>query len=224
MFYRADPWLHVIAGCMSSGKTDELLRLLRRAEIARRRILLVRPAVDDRTPAEYAESRSKARYPSAPVRQDEAAEILALARERDADLVGIEEGQFFDETIVSVVDALRESGRHVILTGLNLDFAGRPFGVMPTLMAMADEVTTLTAICVVCGETGTRTQRLVGGRPAASDDPLVVIGGYDGAAMETYEARCLRHHEVAPPRDRDVDAILVGVMPPAASSEATPEG
>ncbi len=224
MFYRADPWLHVIAGCMSSGKTDELLRLLRRAEIARRRILLVRPAVDDRTPAEYAESRSKARYPSAPVRQDEATEILALARERDADLVGIEEGQFFDATIVSVVDTLRDSGRHVILTGLNLDFAGRPFGVMPTLMAMADEVTTLTAICVVCGETATRTQRLVGGRPAAIDDPLVVIGGYDGAAMETYEARCLRHHEVGPRRDNVRDAILVGVIRPTASSEATPEG
>ena len=200
MFYRADPWLHVIAGCMSSGKTDELLRLLRRAEIARRRILLVRPAVDDRTPAEYAESRSKARFPSAPVRQDEAAEILSLARERDADLVGIEEAQFFDESIVEAVNTLRESGRHVILTGLNLDFAGRPFGVMPTLMAMADEVTTLTAICVVCGETATRTQRLVGGRPAAVDDPLVVIGGFDTAAVETYEARCLRHHELSPPR------------------------
>jgi len=200
LFYRADPWLHVIAGCMSSGKTDELLRLLRRAEIARRRILLVRPAVDDRTPAEYAESRSKARFPSAPVRQDEAAEILSLARERDADLVGIEEAQFFDESIVDAVNTLRESGRHVILTGLNLDFAGRPFGVMPTLMAMADEVTTLTAICVVCGETATRTQRLVGGRPAAIDDPLVVIGGFDTAAVETYEARCLRHHELSPPR------------------------
>ena len=221
MFYRADPWLHVIAGCMSSGKTDELLRLLRRAEIARRRILLVRPAVDDRTPAEYAESRSKARFPSAPVRQDEAAEILSLARERDADLVGIEEAQFFDESIVEAVNTLRESGRHVILTGLNLDFAGRPFGVMPTLMAMADEVTTLTAICVVCGETATRTQRLVGGRPAAIDDPLVVIGGFDTAAVETYEARCLRHHELSPPRGtRDASGshestgVMAAVMAP----------
>ena len=213
MFYRADPWLHVIAGCMSSGKTDELLRLLRRAEIARRRILLVRPAVDDRTPAEYAESRSKARFPSAAVRQDEAAEILSLARERDADLVGIEEAQFFDESIVATVITLRESGRHVILTGLNLDFAGRPFGVMPTLMAMADEVTTLTAICVVCGETATRTQRLVGGRPAALDDPLVVIGGFDSAAIETYEARCLRHHELSPPRGtHEPTGVMAAVM------------
>lgn len=212
MFYRADPWLHVITGCMSSGKTDELLRLLRRAEIARRRTLLVRPALDDRTPPGFAESRSKARYPSDPVRQSDPSEILTLARDRDVDLVGIEEAQFFDVSIIETVDTLRASGRHVILTGLNLDFAGRPFGAMPTLMAMADQVTTVTAICVVCGETATRTQRLVGGRPAAIDDPLVVIGGYDGAATETYEARCLRHHEIAPPRDGRDDREPASVM------------
>lgn len=200
MLYRADPWLHVIAGCMSSGKTDELLRLLRRAEYARRRILLVRPDVDDRTSPEYAESRSKARYPSVLVARNEPVRILELARERDADMIGIEEAQFFDERIVDVVATLRASGRHVIVTGLNVDFAGRPFGEMPTLLALADEISTLTAICVVCGEVATRTQRLVGGRPAAIDDPLVVIGGFDPAAVETYEARCIRHHEIAPPK------------------------
>ena len=198
MLFRADPWLHVIAGCMSSGKTDELLRLLRRAEIAKRRILLVRPDVDDRTPAEYAESRSKARYPSVLVSRSEPVQILSLARERDADLVGIEEAQFFDETLVRVVETLRQSGRHVIASGLNTDFAGRPFGAMPDLLAVADEITMLTAICVVCGDTATRTQRLVGGRPAAVDDPLIVIGGFESPAVETYEARCLRHHEVSP--------------------------
>ena len=200
MPFRADPWLHVIAGCMSSGKTDELLRLLRRAEIARRRVLLVRPAVDSRTPGEYAESRSKARYPSVLVSREEPSSILALARERNADLVGIEEAQFFDDQLVDVALALRDSGRHVIASGLNLDFAGRPFGPMPRLLAHADQITTLSAICVVCGDVATRTQRLVGGRPAAVDDPVVVIGGYDQAAVETYEARCLRHHEVAPAR------------------------
>jgi len=198
VLFRADPWLHVIAGCMSSGKTDELLRLLRRAEIAKRRILLVRPDVDDRTPAEYAESRSKARYPSVLVSRSEPVQILSLARERDADLVGIEEAQFFDETLVRVVETLRQSGRHVIASGLNTDFAGRPFGAMPDLLAVADEITMLTAICVVCGDTATRTQRLVGGRPAAVDDPLIVIGGFESPAVETYEARCLRHHEVSP--------------------------
>jgi thymidine kinase len=200
VLYRADPWLHVIAGCMSSGKTDELLRLLRRAEIAKRRILLVRPDVDDRTPADYAESRSKARFPSVLVPKGEPVGILSLARERDVDLVGIEEAQFFDASLAQVADTLRQSGRHVIASGLNTDFAGRPFGSMPTLMAMADQITMLSAICVVCGETATRTQRLVGGRPAAIDDPLIVIGGFDGPAVETYEARCLRHHEVAPAR------------------------
>jgi thymidine kinase len=185
---------------MSSGKTDELLRLLRRAEYARRRILLVRPDVDDRTPTDYAESRSKARYPSMVVPRNEPVQVLSLARERDADLVGIEEAQFFDDSVIHVVETLRRSGRHVIGSGLNLDFAGRPFGSMPELLARADEVTMLSAICVVCGETATRTQRLVGGRPAAVDDPLIVIGGFDTPAVETYEARCLRHHEVGPPR------------------------
>jgi len=208
VLYRADPWLHVIAGCMSSGKTDELLRLLRRAEFARRRILLVRPDIDDRTPAEYAESRSKARYPSVLVSRSEPATILTLARERDADLIGIEEAEFFDDRIVDVVLTLRGSGRHVIATGLNVDFAGRPFGPMPTLLALADQVTTLTAICVVCGETATRTQRLVGGRPAAIDDPLIVVGGLDDRAIETYEARCLRHHEIAPPRGA-IDPVVI---------------
>jgi thymidine kinase len=208
VLYRADPWLHVIAGCMSSGKTDELLRLLRRAEFARRRILLVRPDIDDRTPAEYAESRSKARYPSVLVPKSEPATILTLARERDADLIGIEEAEFFDSRIVDVVETLRGSGRHVIATGLNVDFAGRPFGPMPTLLALADQVTTLTAICVVCGETATRTQRLVGGRPAAIDDPLIVVGGLDDRAIETYEARCLRHHEIAPPRGA-IDRVVI---------------
>ena len=202
MPFRADPWLHVIAGCMSSGKTDELLRLLRRAEIARRRILLVRPEIDSRTPGEFAESRSKARFPSVLVNPAEPSSVLALARERDADMVGIEEGQFFDEQLVEVVLALRDSGRHVIASGLNLDFAGRPFGAMPLLLAHADAVTMLTAICVVCGDPATRTQRLVGGRPAAIDDPLVVIGGFDTAAAETYEARCHRHHEIGEPRGR----------------------
>jgi thymidine kinase len=183
---------------MSSGKTDELLRLLRRAEIAKRRILLVRPDVDDRTPADYAESRSKARFPSVLVSRSDPVEILSLSRERDADLVGVEEAQFFDESVVRVVETLRQSGRHVIASGLNTDFAGRPFGAMPDLLAIADEITMLTAICVVCGDTATRTQRLVGGRPAAMDDPPIVIGGFESPAIETYEARCLRHHEVAP--------------------------
>ena len=134
------------------------------------------------------------------VPRGEPVRVLALARERDVDLVGIEEAQFFDGSLVRAVETLRQSGRHVIASGLNTDFAGRPFGPMPELLALADEITMLSAICVVCGETATRTQRLVGGKPAAIDDPLIVIGGFDTPAVETYEARCLRHHEVAPAR------------------------
>jgi thymidine kinase len=200
VFYRADPWLHVIAGCMSSGKTDELLRHLRRAEIARRRVILTRPDIDTRTPPDFAESRSHARYPSRIVPTTDPWQILAIARESDADLVAVDEAEFFVAEIVDVVEALRRSGRHVIVTGLNLDFAGRPFGPMPDLLARADAISMLTAICVICGDEATRTQRLVNGRPAALDDPVVVIGGLDEHAVETYEARCNRHHEVAPAR------------------------
>ena len=123
-------------------------------------------------------------------------------------VVGIEEAEFYDDRIVETVQTLRSSGRHVISSGLNLDFAARPFGPMPTLLALADEITMLTAICVVCGETATRTQRLVGGRPAALDDPLIVVGGFDDQATETYEARCLRHHELAPPRGAMGDVVI----------------
>jgi thymidine kinase len=178
-----------------------MMRQLRRAEIARRRVILVRPDIDTRTPPDFTESRSKARYPSRTVATTDPWQILAIARETDADLVAIDEAEFFVPEIVDVVEALRRSGRHVLVTGLNLDFAGRPFGSMPELLARADEVSMLTAICVICGETATRTQRLVNGRPAAIDDPLVVIGGMDEHAVETYEARCNRHHEVAPARD-----------------------
>ena len=198
MLYRADPWLHVIAGCMSSGKTDELLRLLRRAEIARRRILLVRPDVDDRTPGEYAESRSKARFPSVLVPRSKPVEILSLARERDVDLVGIEEAQFFDPSLVQTVETLRQSGRHVIASGLNTDFAGRPFGPMPELLALADDITMLSAICVVCGETATRTQRLVGRPPGGRRRPAD------------------RDRRVRRPGDRDVR----GPLPPAPRGRA----
>ncbi len=107
--------------------------------------------------------------------------------------MAIEEGQFFDEGLPDVVERLASAGKQVIVTGLDRDFRGIPFGAMPRLMALADQVTKLTAICVVCGEPATRTQRLIGGQPATSDSPLIVIGGLGD---ETYEARCRLHHEV----------------------------
>ena len=184
-------WIHVICGCMFSGKTDELLRLLRRAEIAGRRVILIRPTLDDRTSPEVVESRSGVAYRARPV--GSASEIPALVSRERATVVAIDEAQFFDDALSEVAELLASEGRMAILSGLDQDFLGRPFGPMPLLLALADEVTKLTAICTVCGAEATRTQRLVGGRPAGRDDPLIVVGGLDD---EKYEARCRAHHVI----------------------------
>jgi thymidine kinase len=176
---------------MFSGKTDEMVRLLRRAEIAGRRVLLIRPTLDDRTTAEEVRSRSGATFRSRLIK--EASEIPTLVRMSGADIIAIEEAQFLGPEIVAVVEELANAGRQIVLTGLDLDFLARPFGPMPQLLAVADEVNKLTAICTVCGDEATRSQRLVGDRPAGADDPLVVIGGLDD---DRYEARCRTHHQL----------------------------
>jgi thymidine kinase len=188
MFYTSG-WVHVICGCMFCGKTDEMLRLLRRFSIAGRRVILVKPRLDTRTDELTVVSRSGAQHQAVSVTSS--AEIEALVGE--ADIVAVEEGQFFDEALPDVVERLADSGKQVLVTGLDRDFRGIPFGPMPRLMALADQVTKLTAICVVCGEPATRTQRLIDGAPAPAESPLIVIGGMGD---ETYEARCRLHHEV----------------------------
>jgi thymidine kinase len=200
VFY-APGWVHVIAGCMFCGKTDEMLRLLRRFSIAGRSVLLVKPRLDTRTDAVVVMSRSGAQHHAVTV--DAATEITAAAR--DADVVAIEEAQFFDGALPDVVERLAEAGKQVVVTGLDRDFRGVPFGTMPRLLALADQVTKLTAICVVCGEPATRTQRLIDGAPAPATSPLIVIGGMGD---EKYEARCRLHHEVP-----------AGEPPPATPSE-----
>ena len=124
----------------------------------------------------------------------DSSEMILAELKPDTTVVGIDEVQFFDTGIVKVVSALAEKGIRVILTGLDMDFRGEPFGCMPELMARAERVDKLQAICMVCGESASRTQRLVDGKPARFDDPVVVVG-----AQEIYEARCRKHHEV--PRD-----------------------
>ena len=188
MFYTSG-WVHVICGCMFCGKTDEMLRLLRRFAIAGREVVLVKPRLDTRTDAVTVVSRSGAHHHALAV--DTSAEIPDVVR--DADIIAVEEGQFFDERLPEVVEQLADAGKQVLVTGLDRDFRGIPFGPMPRLMALADQVTKLTAICVVCGEPATRTQRLIDGRPAPADSPLIVIGGIGD---EAYEARCRLHHEV----------------------------
>jgi thymidine kinase len=182
-------WVHVIAGCMFCGKTDEMLRLLRRFSIAGRQVVLVKPRLDTRTDEITVVSRSGAEHRAITV--DHSTEIEKAIGA--ADIVAIEEGQFFDEGLPEAVEALAAAGKQVIVTGLDRDFRGVPFGTMPRLLALADQVTKLTAICMVCGEPATRTQRLIDGEPAPADSPLIVIGGIGD---ETYEARCRLHHVV----------------------------
>jgi thymidine kinase len=188
MFYTSG-WVHVICGCMFCGKTDEMLRLLRRFSIAGRTVVLVKPRLDTRTAEERVISRSGAHHQAVAV--DGAAQIEGIVG--DADIVAIEEGQFFDDALPETVQHLADVGKQVLITGLDQDFRGIPFGPMPRLMALADQVTKLTAICMVCGEPATRTQRLIDGEPAPADSPLIVIGGMGD---ERYEARCRLHHEV----------------------------
>jgi thymidine kinase len=185
-------WVHVIAGCMFCGKTDEMLRLLRRFSIAGRQVVLVKPRLDTRSDEITVVSRSGAEHRAVTV--DHSSEIEAAVGA--ADIVAVEEGQFFDDGLPEVVESLAATGKQVIVTGLDRDFRGIPFGAMPRLLALADQVTKLTAICMVCGEPATRTQRLIDGEPAPADSPLIVIGGIGD---ETYEARCRLHHEVPSP-------------------------
>ena len=188
MFYTSG-WVHVICGCMFCGKTDEMLRLLRRFAIAGREVVLIKPRVDTRTAEVRVVSRSGAQHVA--VSLEAAAEIEGAVG--TADIVAIEEGQFWDEDLPDVVERLADSGKQVLVTGLDQDYRGEPFGPMPRLMALADQVTKLTAICMVCGEPATRTQRLIDGRPARADSPLIMVGGLGD---EKYEARCRLHHEV----------------------------
>lgn len=192
--------LHVITGCMFSGKTDELLRLLRRASVGGRSVMLIRPSADTRSPAEVAESRSGARFESIAVAT--ARDIIGTVMAAPTEVVAIDEIEFFGDEVADVADRLATLGHEVIVSGLDTDFAGRPFGALPNLLSLADTVTKLTAVCVFpgCGEAATRTQRLVNNEPAAIDDPLIVVGGTEAArAPDRYEARCRTHHRVAPP-------------------------
>jgi len=184
--------VEVIVGSMFSGKTDELIRRLRRAIIARQKVQVFKPAIDVR----YAESKVTSHagndYAALPIQNS--AEILASLN-ADTTVVAIDEAQFFDSELIPIVRQLADRGLRVIVAGLDTDFRGEPFGPVPALMAQAEEVDKLHAICMVCGEEASRTQRLVNGKPARYDDPIVVIG-----ASEFYEARCRQHHEV--PRDQ----------------------
>ena len=185
--------LEVITGPMFCGKTDELLRRLRRAIIAKQKIQVFKPGFDIRYSSEKVTSHAGNEYNAYPV--ESISEVPALLLD-DVTLVAIDEAQFFGEEIIDVIQALVDQGIRVIVAGLDMDFRGEPFGQMPVLLAQAEIVDKLHAICMECGEEATRTQRLVDGNPAYYDDPIIIVG-----ASEMYEARCRIHHQV--PRKED---------------------
>jgi thymidine kinase len=183
--------VEVIVGSMFSGKTDELIRRLRRATIAKQKVQVFKPAIDKRFAEAKVTSHAGNAFDALPI---QSAAQIPDHLDQDTTVVAVDEAQFFDPEIIPIIQGMADKGMRVIAAGLDTDFRGEPFGPIPTLMAQAERVDKLHAICMVCAEQASRTQRLLNGEPAHFDDPVVVIG-----ASELYEARCRKHHEV--PRD-----------------------
>ncbi|MDY4787911.1 MAG: thymidine kinase [Bacilli bacterium] len=181
-------WIEVICGCMFAGKTEELIRRINVLKYAKLNLLVVKPTIDNRYSETEIASHSGYRVKS--INICKAKEILDYVSD-DIDVIAIDEGQFFDHDLVDVCEYLADKGKRVMVAGLDRDFRGEPFGVMPELLVRAEFVTKLSAICVKCGAPATRTQRLVNGKPASYNDPIVVVG-----ASEQYEPRCRHCHEV----------------------------
>ena len=183
-------WLEVVCGPMFSGKSEELIRRLRRAEIAGQRALIVKPQIDDRYDIGHVVSHAGAKMRAVAVSRPE--DIPGLAQ--DYSVIGIDEVQFFPPDIVLVIDVLVARGARVVAAGLDQDFRGRPFAAMPELLCRAELVDKLQAVCHRCAGPATMTQRLVDGYPAPADGATIVVG-----ALDSYEARCRACHELAEP-------------------------
>ncbi|MGH7526415.1 MAG: thymidine kinase [Gemmatimonadales bacterium] len=201
MNYGTHPgWIEVICGVMFSGKSEELIRRVRRGIIARRRVQVFKSHLDSRYTGLYTvSSHDGTEVEATPV--DSSAEIFRLVRP-DTEIVAIDEAQFLDPEIVTVSTVLASRGVRVILAGTDTDFRGEPFGSMGHLMAIAELVAKLQAICVICGDPACRNQRLLNGKPARYESPTIMVGG-----RESYEARCRHCHKV-PRRDEDQTALL----------------
>jgi len=183
--------VEVIVGSMFCGKTEEMIRRLRRATIAKQKVQIFKPAIDKRYDSVKVVSHNGSALDAVPI--DKAADIQEKLAD-DTTVAAIDEAQFLDDQIIPLVNELADKGIRVIISGLDLDFRAEPFGPIPALIAQAERVDKLYAICVACGGNASRTQRLVNGEPAHYNDPVVIVG-----AEEMYEARCRRCHEV--PRD-----------------------
>ena len=201
-------WLELICGPMFSGKSEELIRRLNRAFIAKQRVQVFKPALDNRYDAVAIASHNGRTLEAQAV---ESVADMKGALEPQAQVIGIDEGQFLAGDLVPFVLDLADEGKRVIIAGLDLDFRGEPFGLMPRLLAHAESVEKLSAICY-CGRAATRTQRLIGGHPAHYDDPVILVG-----ASENYEARCREHHIV--PREARVTPLFQ-VAPLRANQQA----
>ncbi|WP_306522470.1 thymidine kinase [Gemmatimonas sp.] len=199
-FQASGGWMEVIAGSMFSGKTEELLRRVRRATIARKRVQVFKSHLDDRYAGVWAvSSHDRRTFDATPV---DSSEQILLRLDPMAQVIAVDEVQFLDAGIVKVVSGLADRGRRVIMAGIDTDFRGEPFGPMPQLMAMAEVVDKLHAICVLCGSPASRTQRLLEGKPAAYESPTIMVG-----AADSYEARCRACHQV--PRRDDLQQRLL---------------
>jgi thymidine kinase len=201
MFHGTRPgWVEVIAGVMFAGKTEELIRRVRRAVIARRHVQVFKSHLD----ARYAGIYHVATHDGLTVEAEpvDSAEQIIRAVRPGTEVIAVDEVQFLDEGIVAVADTLANRGARVVLAGTDVDFRGLPFGALPTLMCIAEVVDKLHAICVVCGGPATRNQRLIDGAPAPWNSPTIMVGG-----RESYEARCRHCHQV-PRADADQGALL----------------
>ena len=191
----AGGWIEVVCGVMFSGKSEELIRRVRRAMIARKRVQVFKSHLDERYAGLFKVSSHDGRTVDA-IPVDSSAQI-AQRVEPDTQVVAIDEAQFLDDSIAELATMLADRGMRVILAGTDTDFRGEPFGPMPHLLAIAETVDKLHAICVVCGGPASRNQRLLSGRPARYDSPVIMVGG-----QESYEARCRHCHQV-PRHDED---------------------
>ena len=192
--------IEVIAGVMFSGKSEELIRRVRRAVIAKNHVQVFKSHLDARYAGLYSISTHDGGVVEAePV---DSSEEIITRRRPETQVLAVDEVQFLDDGIVPVANTLADQGVRIVLAGIDMDFRGLPFGPMPALLAIAEIVDKLQAICVVCGEPASRNQRLVNGRPALWDSPTIMVGG-----RESYEARCRYCHRV-PKADEDQTALL----------------
>ncbi|MCF6138924.1 thymidine kinase [Pseudalkalibacillus berkeleyi] len=185
---KKDGWVELICGSMFSGKSEELIRRVRRATFGKQNVQVFKPMIDDRYSKEEVVSHNGTSVIALPVKNSsEISNIVSF----DTEVVAIDEVQFFDEEIVEVIQQLANSGKRVIVAGLDQDFRGEPFSVVPDLLALSESITKLHAVCLVCGSPASRTQRLIDDKPASYNDPIILVG-----ASESYEPRCRHCHQV----------------------------